>query len=165
MAFHPASEADPCNSRQFCRASVSDAKVISLAFHRVERRGRQRHRREARRASFAGASESNALQFRPIFVANMIRVGVCLFVVTSKTGSWNCLWRDAHRESRLSQRASGWASELLDFITARPKHREQTARSTHVPCANNHEIRFATAQVLFDFWKPIAISSVDKASA
>src|SRR6266853_1812577 len=68
-------------------------------------------------------------------------------------------------DARISQRASGWASELLDFITARPKHREQTARSTHVPCANNHEIRFATAQVLFDFWKPVAISSVDKASA
>jgi hypothetical protein len=62
-------------------------------------------------------------------------------------------------------RTSRWASELLDFMTARPKHREQTARSTHVPCANNHEIRLAAAQVLFDFWKPVAISSVDKASA
>ena len=29
-------------------------------------------------------------------------------------------------DARISQRASGWASELLDFITARPKHREQT---------------------------------------
>src|SRR5881409_2899882 len=59
-----------------------------------------------------------------------------------------------------SQRASRWASELLEFITARPKHREQTARSTHVPCANNHEIRLAATQILFDFWKPVAISSV-----
>ena len=29
-------------------------------------------------------------------------------------------------DARISQPASGWASELLDFITARPKHREQT---------------------------------------
>src|SRR5882762_7672629 len=67
-------------------------------------------------------------------------------------------------ETRIAHRASRWASELLDFITAPPKRREQTARSTHVPCANNHEIRLAAAQVLFDFWKPVAISSVDKAS-
>src|SRR5262245_22960014 len=34
----------------------------TMAFHRAEPRGRERHRPEARRVKLAGASESNALQ-------------------------------------------------------------------------------------------------------
>jgi hypothetical protein len=36
--------------------------IISVAFHRMEPAGAERHRREARQGEQAGASESSALQ-------------------------------------------------------------------------------------------------------
>jgi hypothetical protein len=39
--------------------------IISVAFHRMEPAGAERHRREAQMGEQAGASESNALQLLP----------------------------------------------------------------------------------------------------
>src|SRR5256885_7430224 len=63
-----------------------------------------------------------------------------------------------------------WASEtdrlqLLDLVTARSQQCEQTIGPTHVTRANDHKIRLAAAQVLFNFRKPAMIPHVDKASA
>src|SRR5437667_6352990 len=49
------------------RLLFSSSESVALSFHRAERTGAQRDRREAQRVKRAGANESNALQAHPFF--------------------------------------------------------------------------------------------------
>ena len=50
------------NRHKHCRASVSDADLFEMAFHRMEPAGAERHGRAGPEAEPSGAGESNALQ-------------------------------------------------------------------------------------------------------
>src|SRR3954447_21299987 len=67
--------------------------------------------------------------------------------------------------STMTHAANCRCLDLFDFVTARPKHRQQTIWTTHMARADDHEVCPAAAQIIFDFWKPVPTAYADKSTA